>query len=428
MPSAGITGTEAEPPVAVDGVDVPSWQLELDRVGLVRRMLLARKWYGGDWWFVLVSAILLLFIITVGVFPGWFAPYDPRAEVGPSLLAPGELSSQYVLVAPRSDRVTALRDVGNRDNQIGYVVGTPAAQALRGALDELNAEAVAEDEGVRYQPRPTRYDTLEEALAALADGAIDAVVAAPDNVEVLLGGYPDLEIAASLSEAAERGFVFGTNQIGQDVLSRIIWGTRIALIVGLSSAVASLVVGVPLGLISGYVGGALDRVLTLIMDSLYSFPGLILAIAIAAVLGAGIGNIIVAIAVLYVPTYYRIVRGQTLSVKEELYVEAARSLGATSLRIMRDFIFPNVIPSVVIIFSVNVADAILTEAGLSFLGFGIPPDTPDWGIDLARGQDYLRRAWWLITFPGAMVTLVTFAFSMLGESLSEILNPRLAEL
>jgi len=426
-PSAGITGTEGEPPVAVDGVDVPSWQLELDRVGLVRRMLLARKWYGGDWWFVLVSAILLLFIITVGVFPGWFAPYDPRAEVGPSLLAPGELSSQYVLVAPRSDRVTALRDVGNRDNQIGYVVGTPAAQALRGALDELNAEAVAEDEGVRYQPRPTRYDTLEEALAALADGAIDAVVAAPDNVEVLLGGYPDLEIAASLSEAAERGFVFGTNQIGQDVLSRIIWGTRIALIVGLSSAVASLVVGVPLGLISGYVGGALDRVLTLIMDSLYSFPGLILAIAIAAVLGAGIGNIIVAIAVLYVPTYYRIVRGQTLSVKEELYVEAARSLGATSLRIMRDFIFPNVIPSVVIIFSVNVADAILTEAGLSFLGFGIPPDTPDWGIDLARGQDYLRRAWWLITFPGAMVTLVTFAFSMLGESLSEILNPRLAE-
>ncbi len=202
-PSAGIAGTEAEPPVAVDGVDVPSWQLELDRVGLVRRMLLARKWYGGDWWFVLVSAILLLFIITVGVFPGWFAPYDPRAEVGPSLLAPGELSSQYVLVAPRSDRVTALRDVGNRDNQIGYVVGTPAAQALRGALDELNAEAAAEDEGVRYQPRPTRYDTLEEALAALADGAIDAVVAAPDNVEVLLGGYPDLEIAASLSEAAD---------------------------------------------------------------------------------------------------------------------------------------------------------------------------------------------------------------------------------
>ena len=219
----------------------------------------------------------------------------------------------------------------------------------------------------------------------------------------------------------------GTNQIGQDIFSRIIWGTRIALIVGITSAVVALVLGVPLGLFSGFVGGWIDRILTLVMDSLYSFPGLILAIAITAVLGPGIGNIIVAIAVLYVPTYFRIVRGQTLAVKEELYVEAARSLGASARTILIKYIFPNVIPSVVIIFSVNVADAILTEAGLSFLGLGLPPDTPDWGIDLARGQDYLRRAWWLITFPGAMVSLVTLAFSMFGESLAEILNPRLAE-
>ncbi|MBG0787161.1 MAG: ABC transporter permease [Anaerolineaceae bacterium] len=219
----------------------------------------------------------------------------------------------------------------------------------------------------------------------------------------------------------------GTNQIGQDVFSRIIWGTRIALIVGLSSALVSLVIGVPLGLISGFTGGPLDRVLTVIMDSLYSFPGLILAIAIAAVLGAGIGNIIVSIAVLYIPTYFRIVRGQTLSVKKELYVEAARSLGTSWSKILTKYIFPNVIPSVVIIFSVNVGDAILTEAGLSFLGFGLPPNTPDWGIDLARGQDYVRRAWWLITYPGLMVTMVTLSFSMLGESLSEILNPKLTD-
>jgi peptide/nickel transport system permease protein len=164
------------------------------------------------------------------------------------------------------------------------------------------------------------------------------------------------------------------------------------------------------------------------MDSLYTFPGLILAIAIASVLGAGIGNIIVAISVLYIPTYFRIVRGQTLSVKNELYVEAARSIGVKPSELLIKYVFPNVLPSVVIIFSVNVADAILTEAGLSFIGLGLPPDTPDWGIDLARGQDYLRRAWWLITFPGVMVTLVTLSFSMLGESLSEILNPRLAEL
>ncbi|NLD44006.1 MAG: ABC transporter permease [Chloroflexi bacterium] len=239
--------------------------------------------------------------------------------------------------------------------------------------------------------------------------------------------FSGLAVGSHVTEEAGRGFVLGTNQIGQDILSRTIWGTRIALLVGLSSALASVLLGVPLGLISGFVGGWTDRVLTLVMDSLYSFPGLILAIAIAAVLGAGIGNIIVAISVLYIPTYFRIVRGQTLSVKEELYVEAARSLGASSTSLLWRYIFPNVIPSVVIIFSVNVADAILTEAGLSFLGFGLPPDTPDWGIDLARGQDYIRRAWWLITVPGLMVSMVTLAFSMLGESLSEILNPRLAE-
>jgi peptide/nickel transport system permease protein len=211
-------------------------------------------------------------------------------------------------------------------------------------------------------------------------------------------------------------------------LSRIIWGTRIALIVGLSSALVAIVVGVPLGLISGFVGGSFDRVMTLLMDSVYAFPGLILALSIAAILGPGIGNIIVAIAVVYVPTYFRIVRGQTLAVKEELYVEAARSLGASPFSILWQYIFPNVISSVVIILSVNVADAILTEAALSFLGLGLPPDIPDWGIDLARGQDYLRRAWWLVTFPALMVSMVTLSFSMLGESLSEILNPRLAEL
>jgi peptide/nickel transport system permease protein len=419
---ADIVAAEAE-----KGIEVPSWQLELDRVGLFRRMLLARRWYGGDWWFVLISAILLLFIIVVGVFPQWFAPYDPRAEVGPSLLSPGQPPAAYVLVTPVDADVESLRDVAARENNIGYVLGTAASQALREALDEINTAAEAAGEDIRYQPRPKRFETLELALDSLTAGEIDSVVASPGELEGVLDGYETLAIATSLVEAAERGFVLGTNQIGQDVLSRIIWGTRIALIVGLCSAVVALVIGVPVGLVSGYVGGALDRVLTLLMDSLYSFPGLILAIAIAAVLGPGIGNIIVAIAVLYIPTYFRIVRGQTLAVKEELYVEAARSLGATSLQIMKDFIFPNVIPSVVIIFSVNVADAILTEAGLSFLGFGIPPDTPDWGIDLARGQDYLRRAWWLITFPGAMVTLVTFAFSMLGESLSEILNPRLSE-
>jgi peptide/nickel transport system permease protein len=163
------------------------------------------------------------------------------------------------------------------------------------------------------------------------------------------------------------------------------------------------------------------------MDSLYAFPGLILAIAITAVLGPSILNIIIAISVLYIPTYYRIVRGQTLTVKEEVYVEAARSIGAKRGEILWRYIFPNVIPSVAIIFSVNVADAILTGAGLSFLGLGLPPTVADWGIDLARGQRFIQTAPWMITFPGLAIMLVVLSFTLMGEGLSEIFNPKLRD-
>ncbi|MCE1255184.1 MAG: ABC transporter permease [Anaerolineae bacterium] len=288
--------------------------------------------------------------------------------------------------------------------------------------------AINQASGATGQPRPRRFDSVDAGLKDLNDKKLDGFISTHEEADDLLTSMPDLTVAGPVSAKEQTAFIMGTNQIGQDVFSRIIWGTRIALIVGLTSALAAFVIGVPLGLISGFVSGPFDRVMTLVMDALYTFPGLILAIAIASVLGQGIGNIIVAIAVVYIPTYFRIVRGQTLSVKQELYVEAAKSLGTKPWTILWKYIFPNVISSVVIIFSVNVADAILTEAALSFLGLGLPPSTPDWGIDLARGQDYIRRAWWLITFPGLMVSMVTLSFSMLGESLSEILNPRLAEL
>ncbi|MEW6566557.1 MAG: ABC transporter permease [Chloroflexota bacterium] len=224
------------------------------------------------------------------------------------------------------------------------------------------------------------------------------------------------------------GHVFGTDQLGRDIFSRIIYGAQIVMQVALLSAVFSLVTGVPLGLLSGYLGGRLDRVLSLIMDSIYAFPGLILAIALAALLGAGVLNMSVAIAVVYVPIFFRLVRGQVLSIKEELYVEAARSLGARGRTILRDYILPNVVPSIVVVFSLNIADAIITEAGLAFIGLGVDPSRPDWGYDIYRGRSELVGGrWWPVTFPGLAIALVALGFSMFGEGLSEILNPRLTE-
>lgn len=222
--------------------------------------------------------------------------------------------------------------------------------------------------------------------------------------------------------------LFGTDNLNRDVFSRVVWGSRTILGVAIAAALASSLIGIPLGLISGYIGGVLDRVLSLVMDSVYAFPGLILAIAFAAMLGPGVINITVAVAVIYVPTYFRLVRGQTLTLKEQLYVEAARSIGAKRGTILLRYIFPNVIATVVVVFSLNVADAITTEAALSYIGLGLPAGIPDWGMDLSMGKQFLPSGiWWMITFPGVMIMLLALGFTMLGEGLAEILNPRLLE-
>lgn len=218
--------------------------------------------------------------------------------------------------------------------------------------------------------------------------------------------------------------IMGTDNLGRDVYSRILYGSRTVIIVVLTSTLVSLVVGSTLGLISGYFGGKVDRALSIVMDSLYSFPGLILAIAVAAMLGPGIVNTIVSISVVYIPTYFRMVRGQTLSVKNSLYVEAAIAMGASHKTILFDYIFPNVSVIIPVVLSMNVADAVLTEAGLSFLGLGVPAPIPDWGFDLKNGQrNLLAGYWWVSTFPGLMIVLLALGFSLLGEGLNELLNP-----
>jgi peptide/nickel transport system permease protein len=222
--------------------------------------------------------------------------------------------------------------------------------------------------------------------------------------------------------------IMGTDNLQRDVFSRIIFGARTILGVAILAAIISSVVGISMGLISGFSGGAFDRVLSLVMDSVYSFPGLILAIAFAAMLEPGVISITFAVAVIYIPTYFRLVRGQTLTIKEELYVEAAKAIGAPGKTILWKYIFPNVIATTAVVFTMNVGDAIMIEAALTYLGLGLPPSVVDWGMDLAMGKKFLPSGqWWLITFPGAMISLLAVGFTMLGEGLSEILNPRLLE-
>jgi peptide/nickel transport system permease protein len=239
---------------------------------------------------------------------------------------------------------------------------------------------------------------------------------------------PDDLQAGGQMTAPSAAHIMGTDNLNRDVWARVVYGARTILGVAIAAALLSAVIGIPLGLLSGFAGGIFDRILSLIMDSVYSFPGLILAIAFAAMLGPGVINITLAVAVVYVPTYFRLVRGQTLSIKEEVYVEAARAIGARRATILGRYVFPNVIATVVVILSLNIADAILTEAALSYVGLGLPAGIPDWGMDLSMGKKFLPSGvWWMITFPGLMIMLLALGFTMLGEGLAEILNPRLLE-
>lgn len=221
---------------------------------------------------------------------------------------------------------------------------------------------------------------------------------------------------------------FGTNRLGYDIFSRTLFGSQVAWQVVILATALSLIIGVPLGLVSGYLGGRLDRALLFFMDTIYTLPGLLLSITLAFVVGKGVFNAAIALSIAYIPQYYRVVRNHTVSVKTELFIEAAQAMGANTWTVLSRYLFLNVIQSVPVLFTLNAADAILTLGGLGFLGLGLPEEVPEWGHDLRIALEALPTGiWWPAFFPGFALTLMVVGLSLLGEGLNEFVNPKLRE-
>lgn len=218
-------------------------------------------------------------------------------------------------------------------------------------------------------------------------------------------------------------YVLGTDQLGRDILSRVIYGARTSVIVGVMVVFVSGVLGTTWGLLAGYHGGLADNVLMRLVDIQLAFPFILLAIAIIGGLGTSVRNVILVIGLASWVPYARVVRGESLAIREKAYIESARSIGASSGRIMWRHVLPNVAPSMIVIATFGLANAIIMEAGLSFLGMGVPLEIPSWGGMLADGRQFVDTSWWLAVFPGLAIFFAVLATNLLGDQLRDVLDP-----
>ncbi len=260
----------------------------------------------------------------------------------------------------------------------------------------------------------------------LAGGAISLLVVAAALFAPLVTPHSPIDQAfRDQLQAPSPVHWFGTDEFGRDIFSRVVHGARIALVVGVISDGIATALGVVIGVLSGYFGRRVDAVLMRIVDILLAFPYLLLAMIVVAILGPSLINAMVAIGIVYTPQFARVVRGAVLQIKEEEFVEAARAVGAGPLRILRHHVLPNIVSPIIVMATLTVGFMIVETAGLSFLGLGASPPTPEWGSMLATGRSYMLTAPWIATFPGLAILVTVIGFNLIGDGLRDLLDPRL---
>ncbi|MDQ7844400.1 MAG: ABC transporter permease [Armatimonadota bacterium] len=277
--------------------------------------------------------------------------------------------------------------------------------------------------------RPRRIGVLRRLArrrtAVLGLLILAAFVAAGILGPLLLADDPNAADFEQVLRRPSLAHPLGTDQLGRDLLTRIVYGTRVSFLIGFLAVAISAAIGVPVGLISGYRGGVVDLLIQRVVDLLLAFPGFLLALTLIAVLGVGVTNVVVSVGLASAPVYIRLVRAVALYIKEQTYIEAARALGAAESRIVLRHVLPNSLAPVIVQSTLQLGTAILTAAGLGFLGLGVKPPTPEWGTMLGEGQTYLFSSWYIATFPGLAIFLAVMAFNLLGDGLRDALDPRL---
>lgn len=290
------------------------------------------------------------------------------------------------------------------------------------------AMRAAEKNKRRGPVSPTRaaWRRLRKNKAAMAAGAIIIVflLCALFPGQIAAYGYDDQNYAVAFTAPCKE-FPLGTDNLGRDILSRIIWGSRMSMIIGIVSVVIGLLLGGILGAVAAFYGGRVDDVIMRIMDIFLAIPNMLLALGIAASLGTGLWNLLLAIAISNVPRFARIVRSSVMANKGMEFVEAATAIGASNNRLIFKHLLPNSLAPIIVQGTIGIASGILCACGLSFLGLGIQPPTAEWGMMLSSARQYIRSNWWMVTFPGVTIMLSIGCFNLLGDGLRDALDPRL---